>query len=274
MKKTKTLIFLLCAALTSCAIVSQKQELIDNPTSLSRELFNTVSADQFENVIFTSSRGAQLPYRLLRPSRLNPGKVYPLVVQLHGSGEIGTDNVSQLDRLAKSWAMPDVRDRYQAFILIPQFSIRSSNYGPASPDQHAVPSAMLNDTVELIKQFSAANPVDKSRIYASGFSMGGSATWLLPSIAPGMFAGIVPMCGIAPPNSLANSFTNLPIIVIHGDADMENQITADRRFVQAITGQGGQQVTLREYKGLKHQPPSDVYPGYWWRDWLFSQQLK
>jgi hypothetical protein len=31
---------------------------------------------------------------------------------------------------------------------------------------------------------------------------------------------------------------------------------------------------LREYKGLKHQPPSDVYPGYWWRDWLFSQQLK
>lgn len=274
MKKTKTLIFLLCAALTSCTTISPKQEIIDNPTPLSREIFNTVSVDQFESANFISSRGAHLPYRLLRPSKLIPGKSYPLVVQLHGSGEIGTDNLSQLDRLAKSWAMPDIRDRYQTFVLIPQFSIRSANYGPAAPDQHAVASPMLNDTIELINQFSSVNPIDKSRIYASGFSMGGSATWLLPTIAPNMFAGIVPMCGIAPPDSQASNFTNLPIIVIHGDADFENLTTADRRFVQAITSQGAQQVTLREYKGLKHQPPSDIYPGYWWRDWLFGQQRK
>lgn len=274
MKKTKALILLLCAALTSCATVSPKQELIDNPTPLARDVFNTVSPDQFESANFISSRGVQVPYRLLRPSKLIPGKIYPLVLQLHGSGGIGTDNLSQLERVAKSWAMPDVRERYQAFILIPQFSIRSANYGPASADQHAVPSLMLNDTVELINQFSSANPINKSRIYATGFSMGGSAAWLLPVISPGMFAGIVPMAGIAPPNSQAINFTHLPVLVLHGDADLENPITADRRFVQAITNHGAQQITLREYSGLEHQPPSDVYPGFWWRDWLFNQQRK
>lgn len=221
-----------------------------------------------------SSRGVHLPYRLLRPSKLSPGKIYPLVVQLHGSAGVGTDNLSQLERMAKSWAMPNVRDRYQAFILIPQFSIRSANYGAASPDQHAVPSPMLNDTVELINQFSSNFPVDKSRIYATGFSMGGSAAWLLPVTSPRLFAGIVPMSGIAPSNSQAINFAKLPVLVIHGNADMENPITADRRFVQAIASQGGQQITLREYKGLGHQPPADIYPGFWWRDWLFSQQLK
>ena len=104
--------------------------------------------------------------------------------------------------------------------------------------------------------------------------MGGSAAWLLPVTSPGLFAGIVPMSGIAPSNSQAINFAKLPVLVIHGNADMENPITADKRFVQAIASQGGQQITLREYKGLEHQPPADIYPGFWWRDWLFSQQLK
>jgi len=274
MKKTIASAFLLCAALTSCAIAPGRHVLVDNPAPLGRDVFKAVSPDQFESASFTSSRGTELPYRLLRPSKLSQGQTYPLVVQLHGSGGIGTDNLSQLERLAKSWAMPEVRDRYQAFVLIPQFPIRSANYGPAAPDQHAVASAALQDALELVAQFAAVNPVDKSRLYATGFSMGGSAAWLLPTIGPGVFAGIVPISGVAPPDSQAGTFIHLPVLAIHGNADEENPITADRRFVQTIANQGARQVSLREYQGLDHQPPADIYPGFWWRDWLFRQQRK
>jgi len=274
MKNASVLVLLLCAALSGGAMAAPRQEVVDNPAPLGRDLFNAVSAGQFESGSFTSSRGTQLPYRLLRPSRVVPGTVYPLVVQLHGSGGIGTDNLGQLERLAKSWAMPDLRDRYQAFVLIPQFPERSANYGPASPEQHAVPSPVLSDALELIAEFASAHPVDKSRVYASGFSMGGSVAWLLPCLAPGVFAGIVPISGIAPPDAQAGHFAHLPVLAIHGAADPENPITADRRFVQAIAGRGGQEVVLREYKGLEHQPPADIYPGLWWRDWLFSQRLR
>lgn len=273
---TKTIAFgiFLCAALASCTTAPRQHDLIANPTPLGRDIFSAVSPNRFESGSFTSSRGMQVPYRLLRPSKLSPGNTYPLVVQLHGSGGIGTDNLSQLERMAKSWAMPDVRDRYQAFILIPQFPIRSANYGPPAPDQHAVASQALSDAMELVREFSSVHPVDKSRIYATGFSMGGSAAWLLPSQAPEVFAAIAPISGIAPPDSQVANFTNLPVLAIHGGSDMENPIVADRRFIRTIASHGGQQVSLREYVGLEHQPPADIYPGFWWRDWLFRQRRR
>lgn len=273
MKIVTAVMMFLCTVQAGCASTSF-EELIDSPTPLARDVFNAVAIDEFEDHSFTSSRSAKLPYRLLRPSRLQPGKIYPLVLQLHGSGGIGTDNVSQLERMAKSWAMPDLRERYQAFILIPQFPIRSANYGPASPDQFAISSPALQDAVELIKEFSSANPIDPSRIYVTGFSMGGSASWLLPVLAPDLFAAIVPISGVAPNSEQAKGFLDLPVYAIHGSADTDNPIYADRRFVAAIVSQGGRVAKLREYRGLEHQPPSDMYPGFWWRDWLFRQQRK
>ncbi len=261
-----------CTALASGAGADVRHETIDNATPLARNLFDAVALDQFERATFTTSRGSSLPYRLLRPSKLQPGKTYPLVIQLHGSGGIGSDNAGQLERLAKAWAMPELRERYQAFILVPQLADRSANYGPAAPDQHAEAAPALSDALELINALAARAPVDRSRIYATGFSMGGSAAWLLPCLAPELFAGIVPISGIAPPDDQASKFTHLPVLAMHGNADPENPITADRRFIRALTGQGAQHVAWREYTGLDHQPPADVYPGLWWRDWLFAQR--
>lgn len=273
MKIRAIVCILLLVSLTNCA-TTETFQLVDDPTPLARDVFNGISADQFESGNFTSSRGKKWVYRLLRPSTEVPGETYPLVVQLHGSGGIGTDNTGQVERMAKSWAMPEVRARYQAFVLIPQFPIRSANYGSTSPDQHAVPSPALDDALELVKHFAASHAVDGSRIYATGFSMGGSAAWLLPQLDPGTFAAIVPISGIAPPDSQVASYITLPVLAIHGNADTENPITADRRFTRAITRHGGQKATLREYEGLAHQPPADAYPGFWWRDWLFEQRRK
>lgn len=261
-----------CVALAGCTTGATFNELVDSPTPLAPDVVSTVKAEEFEGHSFKSTAGSTLRYRLLKPSKLEPGKVYPLVVQLHGSGGIGTDNLSQLERMAKSWAMPELRKRYQAFILIPQFPIRSANYGPAAPDQFAISSPALQDAVELVKEFSSANPIDPTRIYATGFSMGGSASWLLPVLAPDLFAAIVPISGVAPKSEQAKDFLDLPVYAVHGTADTENPIYADRRFVAAIVSQGGQRAKLREYNGLEHQPPADMYPGLWWRDWLFSQQ--
>lgn len=180
--------------------------------------------------------------------------------------------MAQLDAMAKSWAMAEMRSRYQAYVLVPQFPIRSANYGSASPEQFAEPSSALDDVQELITSFASTHAVDTSRIYATGFSMGGSAAWLLPQRSPNTFAAIVPISGIAPSNSDASSYLNVPILAMHGNADNENPITADKRFIKAIAYFGGTKARLFEYQGLGHLPPADAYPGYWWRDWLFKQQ--
>jgi predicted peptidase len=179
--------------------------------------------------------------------------------------------LKQVDRLAKTWAMPDLRERYQAYVLIPQFQTRSANYGPPSPDQHAEYSSTLSAALELAEEFISRHAVDKSRIYAVGFSMGGSAAWLAPTLRPSLFAAVVPVSGIAPADSFATVFKDLPTLVMHGNADAENPIVADRRFINEVIRIGGTHVLFREYEGLDHQLPAEIYPGYWWRDWLFEQ---
>ena len=168
--------------------------------------------------------------------------------------------------------MVDVRERYQAYVLVPQFPIRSANYGPASTDQKSEPSAALSSGIELVRDFSSKNQVDSSRIYAVGFSMGGSAAWLSPVLDPSLFAAIVPISGIAPDNSHAAAFKNLPVLILHGNSDNENPITADNRFFASIQNAGGHRARFKEYEGLAHQLPGDIYPGIWWRDWLLQQK--
>ena len=85
---------------------------------------------------------------------------------------------------------------------------------------------------------------------------------------------LVPISGIAPENSLAPIFKALPTLVLHGIADTENPIAADRRFVTEVERIGGKQILFREYEGLEHQLPAEIFPGYWWRDWLFEQSRR
>lgn len=255
-------------------VARSADDLVQGVAPLRRDNVPSVDATQFEAGAFKALDGTVLPYRVIPPLRLESGRSYPLVLQLHGSGGIGTDNLGQFDMLAKTWTTAAIRERYPAFVLVPQFPIRSANYGPPAADQRAEPSPALTAVLDLVESFATSHPIDRTRIYAVGFSMGGSAAWLSPTMRPGLFAAIVPMSGIAPGNAAAPLFVPLPVFVLHGNGDDENPITADRRFIAAIRQAGGRAITLREYQGLDHNVAADTYPGLWWRDWLFAQQAR
>ncbi|MGG6462894.1 prolyl oligopeptidase family serine peptidase [Solilutibacter silvestris] len=234
----------------------------------------TLSGQQFEQHEFKASNGVTIPYRVLIPSHLQPGIRYPLVVQLHGSAAIGVDNRSQLTPFAKAWAAPELRERYQSYVILPQFPIRSVNYSPMPPDLSVEPSLVVDSAIELINDFIARNQVDRKRVYAFGFSMGGSTTWQLEAKQPTLFAAMIPIAGIAPNDALVDLYKDKPILMIHSDADTDNRIDADRRFFETIKDAGGKRIWFKEYAELNHLLPDDMYPGLWWRDWLFSQKQR
>ena len=265
---------LACAALLLSSCTRDAGELLVRGTPpLDRSVAAAISVDDFAAGSFTARNGTTLPYRLLVPARLEPGRRYPLVVQFHGSGAVGTDNRAQItgDFAARAWAIPAIRARHPAFVLVPQFPVRSANYDDPTAPRVAVATPALAAALELVDDVIARQPVDASRVYASGFSMGGSATWLSWLARPGLFAAAVPIAGIAPERSHAIDFVHMPILVLHGDADTENPIDADRAMVAAIRAAGGRRVRLRVYAGLQHMPPGDLVPGDAWRDWLFAQ---
>lgn len=259
----------LCLMLAACA--AAPVERVRGMPPLDRSQVAGVSIDAFAAGTFTASDGTVLPYRLLAPSALEAGRRYPLVVQFHGSGGIGNDNLGQVENAAKAWALPAIRARHPAFVLVPQFPARSANYDdPVSPRvAHAAPQ--LRAALELVDAVAARQPVDHDRIYATGFSMGGSATWLALLARPDLFAAAVPMSGIAPDRDRAAALVRTPLLVLHGDADDVNPIDSDRGMVAAIRAAGGRNVRLREYAGLAHRVPAELVPGDWWRDWLFAR---
>jgi predicted peptidase len=263
----------LCLGLAACATTGGV-EVVRGTPPLDRSATRGLTADDFRAAVFTADDGTTLPYRLLAPARLEPGRRYPLVVQFHNSGAIGRDNRAQIERdiSARAWALPAIRARHPAFVLVPQFPVRSADYDDPQAPRSAHAGPPLASALAMVAAIAREHPIDPDRIYASGFSMGGSTTWLAALERPGLFAAAVPIGAVAPDRGLAGKLTALPLLVLHGDQDHENPIQSDRDMVAAIRRAGGRQARLREYAGLAHQPPGDLIPGHWWRDWLFAQR--
>ena len=263
---------LIVLANVGVAHAASGDERVEGVGPLARGVFDAVDTAQFERHDFVARDGTRIRYRLLPPLSPEPGKPYPLVVQLHSSGGVGADNEKQLERPALSWAMPEIRARYRAWVLAPQFDRRSANYDSPDAPAYAMASPAVPAMLELVEDIAKHDAVDRNRIYAVGFSMGGSTAWLSAAARPELFAAIVPIGAIAPADDAAPSLGKVPVWAMHGVADTENPIAADRRLVARIRSLGGDHVRLREYVGLEHRLPADFYPGLWWRDWLFAQR--
>lgn len=126
--------------------------------------------------------------------------------------------------------------------------------------------------MELLDKIMADKHIDKNRIYVTGLSMGGFATWEILQRESAKFAAAMPVCGGADLR-YANQMLNLPLWVFHGDADATVPVKRSRDMVAAINSAGGH-AKYTEYPGVGHDAWRKTYsdPAVW--DWLFSEIKK
>jgi predicted peptidase len=228
----------------------------------------------FERATFFGADGTRLPYRLMTPASSAPGKRYPLVVLLHGSGAIGDDNEKQVGAVARAWAEPALRRRFAAYVLAPQVPVRSADYRPGRDGLPAsVPGASLQGVLALIDHIAKRPSVDGERIYLVGFSMGASAALNALVARPQEFAAAVAFAPVPPERDLAARVSSVPMLLVHGSADEENPFVADQAWVQAIAAAGGQPGFM-VIDGMAHEFPQQMLRRSDWRDWLFAQRLE
>ena len=211
--------------------------------------------------------------QLLAPSVIEPGRRYPLVVFLHGAGERGRDNEKQLKYLPTWLAEPALRERHPCFLLAPQCrederwvdiswaDKKSTPQGPPTTDMLAVIAA-LNAVI-------AAEPVDPSRIYLTGLSMGGYGTWDLAARQPERFAALLPICG-GGDEATAPRLAKLPIWCFHGDADEVVPVERSRTMIAAVRAAGGDP-KYSELPGVGHDSWTPAYRDPAVLDWMFAQ---
>ncbi|NML37291.1 alpha/beta fold hydrolase [Chitinophaga sp. G-6-1-13] len=267
----KKLLFLCLCGLSSWMANAQK------PTgySLIRTMPDKGKADSIKNVLremdprpFEALSFRTVCYRLMKPQSLQKHKRYPLVLVLHGSGAVGTDNNSQLGLLAKLWAQPRIRRNYPAFVVAPQFPERSSNYVMDSSRHTLVsePGPNTNTVLALVDSLKKVLPVDGRRIYVIGFSMGASSVINSIGLRPDLFAAGVAISGVPDFDHLP-ALEATPLWVVHGNADTENPYRTDSILIRTLQGR---QLRAWEIDQLQHEIYSELYTTDLLPEWLFS----
>jgi len=255
-KFLSVLIFLLSVVSCVChqTRFGTRTEIFDKKDSLKslariKEIKNLDYSD-FKAGKFDDGKVA-VNYRLLKPKNLNPTKKYPLILVFHGSGAVGTNNTSQMGILSKMWLLPENREKYQTYVLAPQFPIRSSNYH--LDETRNVKVSESNEHLDLvlksIDSLIIKEDIDPNRIYVMGFSMGGATTSNAISKRPDLFACAINVSGISQFDKM-NELTNLPIWIVHGSLDTDNLPQSNFRFFDEMKSKG--QIFLWEYKDKYH----------------------
>jgi predicted peptidase len=158
-----------------------------------------VGEEQFSSETFDAGNGTLL-YRQLTPTKMEPGKRYPLVIFLHGAGERGADNEKQLKHVVGIFAQAKNLEQFPCFVIAPQCpdGKRWCEVDWGDPNPHktpAQPSEPMDKLLKLIDQMRQQPNIDQARLYVMGLSMGGFGTWDLITRRPCMFAAAIPVCG-------------------------------------------------------------------------------
>lgn len=256
----------ICLTVVSISLISQASALSGVSDSMIESL--TAESHAIEGV-------GKLPYRIYTPRPIEDETVYPLIVFMHGAGERGSDNTTQLKHGVGSIIRFIERFNKPAFVIAPQVADGHQWVDtPWSDDAHVLPkspSASMSLLLGLIDSVNQTLPIDRRRIYITGISMGGFGTWDLLMRRPDEFAAAIPICGGGDETS-AHVIRDIPVWVFHGGDDQVVKTHRSRNMIEALEGVAGRP-RYTEYPGVGHDSWTVTYDNPEVLQWLFEQTL-
>ncbi|MBB3034865.1 carboxylesterase family protein [Alteriqipengyuania lutimaris] len=187
----------------------------------------------------------------------DPERKWPLMLFLHGSGERGDD----VDAVKRNGPPKHAdRDPDFPFILI----------SPLLPAEQDWDIAKLE---RILDHALATLPIDPDRIYLTGLSRGGHATWRWGAADPGRFAALAPVAGRGDA-ATGCALADIPVWAFHGDRDDVVEPEGSFAMARAIRACGGRKSRLTIYADLGHNSWDPAYEDAELYLWLLKQHRK
>ena len=227
---------------------------------------------QFVAKEFKASDGSILKYNIYDPSE--GSERLPLLIFLHGAGERGDDNESQLMHIAPILTNPENSKKYPAVLVFPQcpedeyWANVDREGGIWTVDSNGDVTDPMKRVIELLRELRRSQSVDRSRVYISGLSMGGFGTLDLISRHPDWIAGAIAICGGGDLNK-TNQYEGLPLWIFHGAKDPVVPVDLSRKLVDKINSEYGF-VKYTEYPEGGHDVWNQAYEDPKTLEWLFG----
>lgn len=218
-----------------------------------------------KEVFYDTKNGNSLPYNLYVPKDYSASKKYPVILFLHGAGEMGTDNQTQLNGI-RNLLYYNADFVSQCILICPQtnewWNLDQNTYGDEK--------GTLGSALHLLQKIQTTYSCDKNRIYVTGLSMGGYATWDLLEQYGDIFAAGVPLCGGGNSDN-GTAFKDIPIRIYHGTNDQTVSFSNSREMYNSIVAAGGKKVEFYPLEGYGHDVWSYAYKNRDLFSWLFAQ---
>ena len=221
-----------------------------------------------------------LNYRILKPLNYQSNKKYPVHLFLHGIGERGNDNHSQLKHGADLFLKKENRENFNSWVIFPQCS-KDNRWDKLPSDllninlknEISKPSKSLGLVISLMDGFIKKKQVDKQKIYVTGLSMGGMGTFEILIRRPNMFAAATPICGDGVPELVKLFAKKVPVWIFHGSDDKTVSAKHSLKMAKAILDSGGSpKMTLYENTG--HDSWNNAFAEKDFLKWIHSKSKK
>ncbi len=186
--------------------------------------------------------------------RRDDGKLWPVILFLHGRGERGSEGMWQT-QVGIAEAVRNHPDRWPFVIVMPQ----------CPPNAHWTDAPMLKLATAALDQESAEFHGDPARTYLTGLSMGGYGAWELARLYPHRWAAIaIAASGVfwsyepdrwlqanVLPAAYARAVGRTPVWLFHGSLDTTVLPRQSQLMFDAFKAVRGN-VRLWIYDGVKH----------------------
>lgn len=186
----------------------------------------------------------------------------PLLIYLHGSGETGKD-IAELKKNDPSvWSHDYIERQEYPFITVTPVTAT-----------HGWNPERLKILVEELLSNRDRFAIDETRVYLTGYSMGGFGTFETAENYPELFAAIAPVAG-GGNKEKAEQLKNIPIWAFHGDQDTAVPYSCSKETINAIENCGNEHARLTTYYGAGHGIVVDVYRNPELYKWFLQQRRK
>ncbi|MEN0006442.1 MAG: prolyl oligopeptidase family serine peptidase [Bacteroidota bacterium] len=262
-------LWLVCGIYSSCA---QDDTPAPTPESTSPETATYLSQ------VYSNQQGS-LPYRIMYPEGYDGEQKFPILFFLHGAGERGNNNSSQLTH-GGSLFLNAVK-QYPCIVVFPQCAsndwwannssgaILSNGFPPFQNIPLDPPNPSMGLLEQLIDSLTHTAAVDTSRVYIAGLSMGGMGTAQLLAKKPTLFAAGVVIAGIAPLD-FTDELSQTPTWIFHGSNDSVVAFSHGQAYFDAIDdGMGTHRFTV--YPGVGHLSWDAAFAEPDFLSWIFSK---
>ncbi len=216
----------------------------------------------------------------LPPAYFRSKEPLPIIMTLHNNGLTGLGGRGlAVEGMAMTWVRDewDSRNRLPMpeYAMVMRKSAQFVGIAPQCPpghvfDEEPTPHILAELATQVARTFHA----DDDRVYLTGFSYGGLATWRVAEQTPWRWAAIVPLsCRTTDdPAKTVQALKDMPIYLATGTEDWALPLC--QQWHEALKAGGHSSFVFHITPGGTHWSYHSVYTDPQFMDWLFSQKRK